>query len=171
MIVIEHKLRDIIDTFPEVELSGSNTMVKPFFSWGTKEALDKYIKGYKSSCYPLIWLMPSEEIENRRAELVTSNLTLIIATLEVEQELYNAQRYVKSFDKTLLPLSEMLKKSFDLSSNTRLVSPENIRQYKFPNYSEEGEDGNKLIDLWDAIKIEVEVEFNNNCFKPITWQD
>ena len=69
MIIVEHKLRDVFNTIPEVLLNGSNTTVKPFFSWGDKKALDKYIKGYQSNCYPLIWLLPSEESEDRRQKL------------------------------------------------------------------------------------------------------
>ncbi len=167
MIVTEHKLREIFNSLPEVLLHNSNVKVKPFFSWGDKLALDKYIKGYQSNCYPLIWLLPSEEVENRRANTITRRCVFIIATLETNVELYNAERYVGSYDNTLNPLAEYVKESIDRSSNVRLVDPTDITQFKQPNYSDEEDNG--TIDLWDATRLEIEIEFNNECFKPISW--
>lgn len=167
MIVIEHKLREIFGTIPEVLLHGSNVTVKPFFSWGDKLALDKYIKGYQSNCYPLIWMLPSKETEDRRANTITTRCVFILATLETNVELYNAERYVNSYDNTLNPLNEYVKQSLDLSATTRIVNPKEIEQFKRPNYSDEEDNG--TIDLWDAIRLEIEVEFNDNCFKQIRW--
>ena len=168
MIIVEHKLREVFNSLPEVLLHNSNVAKKPFFSWGDKLALDKYIKGYKSNCYPLIWLLPSEEKEDRRANTITRRCVFIIATLETNVELYNAERYVGSYDNTLNPLAEYVKESLDKGSNTRLVDPKDVKQFKQPNYSDEEDNG--TIDLWDAIRLEMDVEFNSNCFKPLIWQ-
>ena len=169
MIIVEHKLRDVFNTIPEVLLNGSNTTVKPFFSWGDKKALDKYIKGYQSNCYPLIWLLPSEESEDRRNNKITRKCVFILATLEVNVELYNAERFVNSYDNTLNPLSEYIKKSLDLSATTTILNVDSIKQFKQPNYSDEGDNG--TIDLWDAIRLEIEIEFNDNCFRQIRWEE
>jgi hypothetical protein len=172
MIVIEHKLAEIFDGIPEISLSGTNTTKKASFSWGSKEDLDAYIKESGSNCYPLIWLLPSEEKDNRRADTMTSRCVFILATLEMDRSKFNGSRWMDSFNETLNPLSEYIKKALDLSATTILIDPEDVTQLKKPNYSEvdrgEKSDGG-TIDLWDAIRLEVEVEFNNNCFKSIRW--
>lgn len=170
MIVKEHILNEIFNTIPDVPLNGTNTTKKLSFSWGSKEDLDAYIKESESNCYPLVWLLPSEDKEDRRANTMTSRCVFIVATLEMDREKFNGSRYMDSFATTLNPLCEYIKESFDLASTTTMVDPENIVQFKKPNYSDGDRGEGGTIDLWDATRLEIEIEFSgNNCFKQIQW--
>lgn len=169
MIVKENMLGQMIEGIPEVSLNNSNVTKSPSFGWGTKETLDRYIQKAESNCYPLVWLLPSEEIENRKANILTSNCVFIIATLEVRTELFNGSRLLNSFDKTLNPLAEYVKKGVELSNNMRIVNADSVRQFKHPNYSETNEEDGGTIDKWDALKLEFEIEFTDNCYKQIQW--
>lgn len=166
MIVVEERLRELFDLIPEIQVNSSN-LKKPVFSWGKKEELNRWVEAYDSGTYPLIWLLPAEESHNNFSDLSTRRIVLILATLETRRELFNAQRYQGSYKNVLNPLTDYVIKAFQKSSITRLINANDITIFKEPNYSEREENG--TIDLWDAVRIECEVEFNNNCLTTIKW--
>lgn len=166
MIVIEDRLTELFSLIPEIQINSINSK-KPVFSWGEKEELNRWIELYDSSLYPLIWLLPSKDTHNLQSNLVEKNVSLIIATLETRDELLNPQRYKGSFQSVLNPLTDYVLQALENSSITRLVNPSNVDILKKPNYSDREENG--TIDKWDAVRIDCEVEFNNNCLRNIQW--
>lgn len=167
MIVIEERLRDLFNLIPNIQVNASNSL-KPKFSWGKKEELNRYIKLNKSKSYPLIWLLPNVDIFNYSSKLVTRKCSFVIATLETRDELLNAQRYQGSYKNTLNPLTNYVVQALTNSSITRVVSTE-IEILKEPNYADKEESG--TIDKWDAVRVECEVEINNFCLKPLKWRE
>ena len=169
MIVVEHKLVELFNQIPEVYISGTNVSKTPTFGWGNKEELEKFIKGFKSDLYPLIWLLITPETHNIRNNTVSKNCVFILASLELNTERYNAERFVNNYAETLNPLTEYVLHALDTSSITTVTDLNNIKVLKEPNYSETENDG--VIDKWDAVRLEIDVEFNNNCLKQIKWQE
>lgn len=167
MIVVEHRLRDLVNSMPSIFINDSNEL-KPFFGWGNKDELNRTLEEYQSSVYPLIWLLPSLDSYDFKAKRVERNCSFIIATLETKKDLLNADRYNYNFDIVLNPLTSLLVSGLRKSSITRMVS-QRVEVFKEPNYSEIEKDG--VIDLWDAVRIDCTVEFNNNCLRAIKWQD
>ena len=167
MIVVEDRLRDLFNQIPEVRKNANNTN-KPFFSWGKKEELNKYVlKTDESVLYPLIWLLPSNDDYNSLSERVNKKVTLIIATRETREELFNPQRLKGSYEQVLNPLLDYIIQALQNSSITRITNNDSISIFKEPNYSDNSENG--VIDKWDAIRLECDVEFNNNCLNTIKW--
>lgn len=167
MIVTEHRLRDLVGLIPSIRINDSNNL-KPFFGWGNKDELNRTLKEYKSSIYPLIWLLPGKDDYNYKSEKVIKDCSFIIATLETKEDLLNPTRYEYNFKIVLNPLTSLLIEGLRKSSITRVIS-DNIGIFKQPNYSEIEKDG--VIDLWDATRIDCKIEINNNCLRDIKWQD
>jgi hypothetical protein len=160
MIVTEHRLRDLVNLFPSLLINGNERSI--FFGWGTKDELLRTQKEYMSSIYPLIWLLPTNEKYNTKTKKTVKNCVFIISTIEDSKEYLNSDRYIRSFDYVLNPLADRLVECIDKSNVTRLLSEVDI--LKYPNYSDES------LDSWDALKLEIEVEFNDNCIREIKWQ-
>lgn len=163
MIVVEHRIRDIIATMPEIRINDTVSN-NPFFHWGGKAELNRYLKAQAAggtNPYPLIWLLPSNTIQSGRGRQATKTCEFIIATREPREELFNDQRYVQSFDTILNPTTDKLIQGLKKSSISTVLNE--YETFNFPNYAEN--DKNFTIDLWDAIKLTIEVEFNDNCLK------
>ena len=159
MLVSEDILTQGFALLPEMKYTSTENR-KPFFSWGDKEELDRYIIESKSNNYPLIWLLPSKDVYNQVNGFLTKKVSLVLATLETRTELFNGQRLNLSYDQTLNPLVENVKYYLDNASNLLLTS--DIDLFKHPNYS-------GATDKWDAIKMDFEIEINNNCLQSISW--
>ena len=175
MIVTEHRIRDIVAEIPGFDLNKNYLGVKPKFGWGDKFELDRYLSLKKSDSYPLIWLLPSKENHSEDFRLCQKNCTLIIAMLEKDIDLFNDQRYLKSYDLVLNPLTEYLVEGIRQANITWINEDEdNWNIEKRPNYSESkygkpDETSNGTIDLWDAVELNCNVEFNNEPLKKIIW--
>ena len=168
MIVVEERLTELFAQLPEIQINPTN-LNKPFFSWGKKEELNRYVeKTEENVLYPLIWQLPTEESYNRLSELTETKLILIVATRETRGELYNPQRWEGSFKQVLNPLAEYIIQALENGSTTRIIDIDDISIFKEPNYSDNSENG--VIDKWDAIRLECNVEFNDNCLKTIKWK-
>lgn len=170
LIVTEHKIRDIINQFNPVIINGISK--QPYFSWGKKEELNRFIIGYNNQDeqpYPLIWLLPSPDKHNILSGYCEKDVSLVIATLETRKDLYNAERYTISYDNVLNPLCNTIIEAFQSASTTRIIDPSSISIYKEPNYTDQEQSA--TIDLWDAIRIDLKIEFNNNCLNAIKWMN
>ncbi|QIG62282.1 hypothetical protein [Tenacibaculum phage JQ] len=164
MIVVEDRIESIVNQFPAITINSTNFSC--YFGFGNETELNRYITNSNSNNYPLVWLLPSVDNQNINQGLVTKNVSIIIATLEVREDLMNPQRYGASFQYILNPLTDYLIQGLRNSSISRMVS-EVVNVTKFPNYTQsEG----SVIDKWDAVRIDCEVEFNNNCLRDIVWQ-
>jgi hypothetical protein len=169
MRIVEHIIRAIVDTIPEIQLNG-NLSAKPKFHWGDEKELNRYIALKNEESYPLIWLLPdSDKSEVWDGRRVVRDCTFIIATREVRKELFNDQRYIKTFDLVLNPLTENLIYGLSTSNITDRMN-EGWTITKFPNYSADSE-ANGTIDYWDAIKLDISIRFYGDvqCLKPILY--
>lgn len=171
MIVVEHVIRSIIDMIPEIELNPSVTQ-KAKFHWGDEKELNRYIKTKKDNSYPLIWLLPSEDSYEgaSKSQVVLKDCSFVIATRETRKDLFNDERYIKTFDLVLNPLTEKLIHGLTSSNITdRIGNDWTIN--RFPNYSADSEE-NGTIDLWDAIRLDISIRFNQsvNCLRQINYE-
>jgi len=169
MIVTEHVIRAIVGTIPSIQLNPS-LLAKAKFHWGDEDELNRYIQLKKEDSYPLIWLLPSpDNYEGSLGQEVVKECTFIIATRETRKDLFNDQRYIKSFDLVLQPLTNYLVHGLTVSTITDRTN-DAWEIMKFPNYSADS-DKNGTIDIWDAIKLTIEVRFKSNikCLKTINY--
>jgi hypothetical protein len=171
MIVVEDSLTEIIKYIPKVQINVSIAS-KAQFIWGDANELNRYIASKKSNSYPLIWLLPSEDIyEGSKGQTVDKECTFIIATRETRTDLLNAERYRNSFKWVLNPLTANLIHGLS-SSNITSRSGEEYQILKLPNYSDD-QIKNGTIDLWDAISLKINIRFTNNVenLKPIIYEN
>ena len=165
MIVSEHRLREIVATMPEIRLNDSISN-KPFFHWGDKVELNNYLKTKEEAPYPLIWLLPTVDNYINRGKRLSKSCEIIIATQESRKDLFNDQRYILSFDTILNPTTDKLIQGLTKASISSVFGDWEV--FKFPNYSEADKD-NVTIALWDAVKLTIEVEFNDGCLGTIIY--
>jgi hypothetical protein len=169
MIVVEHTIKEIVDTIPAIQIN-SELLAKPKFHWGDEDELNRYVQLMKEGSYPLIWLLPSpDNYEGSLGQDVIKECSFIIATRETRQEMFNNERYKTSFDIVLQPLTDNLIHGLSVSTATSRIG-DKWEIMKFPNYSAESQK-NGTIDLWDAISLTIDVRFNSNlkCLKTISY--
>lgn len=169
MIVAEHSIRDIVNLMPLIQMNPSLSL-KPKFHWGDEQELNRYIELQKENSYPLIWLLPSVDNHNgSKYQKLDKECSFIIATRETRKELFNDQRYIKSFDLVLNPLADYLVHGLTTSNISERIEND-FDLFKHPNYSAVSEK-NGTIDIWDAIKLDIKIRFKNNinCLKPIYY--
>ena len=109
MIITEYSIKSIVETIPAVVLNPTVTLT-PRFHWGDEKELNRYIQMKKEDSYPLIWLLPSPDIYiGGRLQFVSKECSFVIATRETRTDLFNDQRYTKTFEHVLNPLVNLLK--------------------------------------------------------------
>ena len=171
MIVVEERLRELFDLIPEIYVK-NGVSNKPAFSWGDKLALNQFLTvAYKDSSfktYPLIWLLPSEDSYNNSVDILDRRVSLVLATLETRKDLLNDHRLQGTYKNTLNPLTEYVIQALNNGSIINYISPL-INILKSPNYSIN--EDNESIERWDAVRIDLDVQFNNKCLNPIKWQN
>lgn len=165
MIISEHRIRDIIATIPEIRLNDDFTLF-PKYHWGDEKELNRWIQEVKEDAYPLIWLLPSPDNYKGNGKELEKNCEFIIATREKQEDLFNDARYINSFDTVLNPLTEKLIHGLKVSTISDLINQEWTIN-KYPNYS--NADKNGTIDLWDALKLNIKVRFNDSCLNTISY--
>lgn len=160
MIVPEHILRDdVVSNLSTIRINDNNTL-SPKFGWGDEKELNRWLsKKAAEDIYPLVWLLPSKNEHKLRGRVVEKNCEIIIATLENKKDLFNDQRYIKSFDVVLRPLIDSFIKQFNIITTADIISKD-WDTFDFPNYS--NADKNGTIELWDAIKLTIKIKFTNN---------
>lgn len=159
MIVPEEILRAIVATMPAIQIN-ANYSNNPQFGDGDDMELNRWLKLKKEAAYPLIWLLPNKEKHLNYGVECDRECQFVIATRETNKDLYNAERYQKSFKVVLLPVCENLINALKVSSVTDLISTD-WEIIKAPNYTKN--DKNATIDLWDALKLTVKVKFKELC--------
>jgi hypothetical protein len=169
LIVTEHIIRAIVETIPAIRLNDAVSQ-KAKFHWGDEKELNRYIQLKKEDSYPLIWLLPSDDdYEGATGQEVVKDCTFIIATREDDESLFNDQRYIKTYDTVLNPLTDYLIHGLTVSSISERIG-NNWKIRKFPKYSA-GSENNATIDLWDATRLTIRIRFNGHldCLKDISY--
>lgn len=167
MIVPEKIIAEIVATIPAIQVN-AYMLLSPKYGDGDKKELNRWLSKKKDeNAYPLVWLLPAKEDHQFYGKELVRKCQFIIATRESNEDLFNSERYLKAFDIVLLPLTEMLIQGLTRSQKTSLVG-QDWTISKYPNYSEVDE--NFTIDLWDALKLDIEIRFNNNkCLGTINY--
>lgn len=165
MIVFEERLAELLNTLPNVEVN--NTSYPVYFNWGTNDVLNKFLSVAKNSVYPLIWLVNGEDSYDVTRKEVSRNARLIIAIQKASVDLFNPDWYQTDYKLVLNPLAENVVKALDRSSISRIANEYQIQRY--PNYTQNNAD-NATVDVWNALTIDIEIVFNNNCLKPFKYE-
>ena len=162
MIVVEDKLKAILDQLPLVPLSTTG-LFKPVFMWGSQRDLIATLKLYKSSQkpYPLVWLItPYKETHDRLKKRVdVENMSIILAVPNNSQML-PIQRLETSFKQVLIPLFENVQ---DLFRKASTVSSDQV--YGIEKHYNYGGDDQKtgITDIWDVLKFDINMQINDRC--------
>ena len=166
----EKILTELFGLLPDATFGNGNT-AKIDFSWGSQQDLNKYIKlkGNKRK-YPLIWLVNTKWQENRLGKTMKSRIRLILAINSTKMENINPTIWDTDFEETLNPIKENVLTALTKSGRT-ILNQTTIDIERLPNYSEEGTNKTKTIDIWNAIVIDCDVEINHNstCFNQINF--
>ena len=170
MIIVEDKIKAIVELVPVIQVNATYSS-KPKFHWGDRHELIKYLKIKKDNAYPLVWLMLGEDEHFDNGLLCTRDCVFVIATRETNKDLLYDDRFLKSYQTVLNPVLKNLVDALKNSSTTRLVDG-SYRVERKPDYTEsyyKNDNDNYTVDLWDAIRLSISVEFNSNCLNPIKW--
>ena len=171
LIIPEHQLRDIISQMPQIDYGGAIGERVIRFGWGTKKQLNAYLCKKKDDSYPLIWLLnPRTKTYKDQSSLVDRDCNLVIATLETRKYMDAMQRFNASFEIVLNPICDLLMQGIRSASTTRFLNDDVQNINDFPDYSEEGNTSKGgSIEMWDAIRFDCRIEFNNSCLNNIKW--
>jgi hypothetical protein len=163
-IIVEDRLRDIFKYLKPIVGSDSEDYY-PIFKGGDEEELYAFfMESLRNVNYPLIWLvMPYEENHTNRGKSVV-NLTLILA-VETSPELRTSERMDLVFKPRLYPLLDNILDCLRVSNISSIDGDYTI--IKYPNYKNSVDKDGSVIDVWDAIRLEVEVTFNDKCLREI----
>jgi hypothetical protein len=171
MIVVENRLRDMINVLPLMSNS-SGEFFNVKFSFGDDKELMNYLIEKRGEIYPLIWyIYPT--METHKNNHVTISEAQFILAVKSNDHYLNQERFSTNYKNFLVPLFDnfiyLLKKSNIVNLN------EEIKVVKFPNYSNEKLPGNreslkssekhKTFDIWDALKVTLDMQISNRCFK------
>jgi len=156
MIVVEDKLAQAFDLLPEIQ------GFKPRYESGNDIHLNKYLKEMADSSkspYPLIYQVSNKDEGNNIDSTTKSRLVFVLATREKKTELLNSNRLKMSFKNVLIPLCENM---FTLFNKAGIfIWDGTYTVEKFYNYGD-GEN-NKTIDIWDALRLTIDLGINENC--------
>lgn len=165
-IIVEERLREMFAFLPQIP-NVNAVLFTPVFKVGDKkELLAFFAESTQNSNYPLVWLdMPYEEEHFNRKKVEIQNMNLILA-VETNAEMRYSERLETVFKPRLYPLLDSILDVFTVSNTLSYDS--NFRVAKFGNYSDtaEGDEGT-FPDLWDAIKLTLDVEINDTCLRTI----
>ena len=170
MIIVEERLKELFATLPDSVYQGSSYPVS--FDFGSHKDLLRFMNSerkFKGGVqYPLIWLeTPIERVNFRNNDVELSGLTLVLATLS-NSEQSNSQRLETTFKPTLNPLYDNVIKALSKSGFTQIVNNSNVTQTNYYNYGVD-ENENQTTDIWDAIKIDLDLIMGNECLRCINY--
>ena len=108
--------------------------------------------------YPLIWLETPVEFKSNNI-FVESEITLVVATIS-NSALTNRERTDITFATTLDPLIDNIISAVNAYKGTTLDKNTIVTKKYFKFDSDES---NKATDIWDAIKLKFDMNFNKDC--------
>jgi len=165
-IKVEDRLREMFAYLPDIVGQDTNSYPPLFKAGDQKELIAFFNQSQGNSNYPLIWLdMPFIEKHLNRKRVEVIGLVLILA-VETNSEMLYDERLLTTFANTLYPLLDSVLDCFTVSNTLSYDS--NYEIIKYGNYSDQAEGGEgEFVDIWDAIKLTVDVEINDTCLRPI----
>ena len=165
-IVVEDRLKAIFNYIPDFTDDDNNDF-KVVFRSGTHKELIAWLKqNQQTSNYPLIWLeQPYEETHINRKRVKLDQMKLVLA-VETNSAMLSGERLETTFKPFLYKLVDYIIDVLTVSNISSI--PGEFKITKFENFSD-SENGEiaKITDLWDAIKLTVDIELNDNCLREI----
>ena len=170
MIIVEERLKELFATLPDITVGQSSYPVS--FDFGSHKDLLRFMNSerkFKGGVqYPLIWLeTPFDRDIKRNGNVNISGLTLILATLSNSQQ-SNTERLENTFKPTLIPLSQLVLESLRKGGFTQIINDGQRKETNFYNYGVD-ENENQTTDIWDVIKIELDIIMDNRCLRCINY--
>lgn len=164
MIVVEERVRELIDTLPLMLIDGVE--FKVVYDFGHEDDLTILLK-QEIQKYPLIWLETGfTESHNTQKTEVDVTLSFKLATSGFSSTLLNQVRLRTTFKDVLFPLLDNLEKCFK-RANTVLTIESTSDIEKFYNYGQDKE--SETTAIWDALTFDVDLKFNNDCLRPFSY--
>lgn len=166
-IVVEEKLKELFSLIPSrsfTDINDKEIQVKaPTYHFGDTKECNALLKSKNLNVYPLIFQTSTSETQSPKANSVTTDIVLVLATQNKKVQLLNTQRWETSYKNILMPLVEDVFKALNESGiilwNTEFTLD------KQPNYSEStAKDANAFIDIVDAVIFRATITiFGNRC--------
>lgn len=156
MIIVEDRFEQAFEQLPKIQ------GFRPKYESGNDHHLNKYLKAMNDdseSPYPLIYQVSNKDDGNNNTRTTEGTFVFILATKEKQTELLNSNRLKMSFKNVLIPLTENILTLFKKAGIFNWDGNYTIE--KFYNYGD-GEQ-NKTTDIWDAIRLTVNLEINSRC--------
>ena len=170
MIIVEERLKELFATLPDITVGQNSYPVS--FDFGSHKDLLRFMNSKRKFeggvQYPLIWLeTPFERDIMRNGQVNLSGLTLILATLSNSQQ-SNSARLENTFKPTLIPLSKLVLESLRKGGFTQIINDGQRKETNFYNYGV-NEEESQTTDIWDVIKIELDVIMDSKCLQCINY--
>lgn len=179
MIHPEGRMGELFATLPALSYKGKD--YPPIYSFGTQKDLYKFLNMKRKevsstgtgNIYPIIWLetpITPKGSNNRvsfKMELITAVLTTSAMT--------NEQRLADSFKLQLVPLFEDIMTALKRSGFTEIlrergrISEEYIETTKYFNYGTSTDDDHQTTDIWDAMKIGLDIAMTDQCLRTFNY--
>ncbi len=154
-------LADVLDNLPQMNIDG--IFYTPIFDYGSHEDLIKFLrlknKGNVKNVYPLIWLETPVSFEYTSTIFEVGSLSFVVATIS-NATLSNRERTDGTFEITLDPLVKTIVKELR-AKPWFSIAEETIVTTKYFKYDSDNE--NYTPEIWDAIKLELDISINKNC--------
>ena len=165
-VIVEDRLKEMFAYLPTMLGADANLYPVVFKSGDQKELLAFFQQSQGKTNYPLLWLeMPYQEKHINRKRVDVDRLSLILA-VETNAEILNSERLENTFKPILYPLLDRVLDVFTVSNTLDYDS--NFEIMKFSNYSDQAEgEAGTFADIWDAIKLTLDVSINDNCLREI----
>lgn len=177
MIIVEDRFEEMIEVMPLMKNSQSKNKdieYKVNFGFGDDKELMNFIVAHKNKTitYPLIWLvMPYKEVHSKKT-VKLDRISFILA-VETNDKMFNRERFNTTYKNVLVPLYDNFRELLEKANIVNLA--EEVEVWKYPNYSNEKLPGNretlksseknKTFDIWDAIKVTMNIKLTDNCFR------
>lgn len=155
---VEETLKAIFEQLP------NRTVRKPVYHFGDGKEANRFIAESKFAVYPLIYQTSTDEIQTEK--WIETDLELVIATQNLNVEMFNTERWATSYRNVLMPLVQDIQGAFEQSGVIIPSSGSNLSYSlsKRPNYSEtESKEKNAFVDIVDAIVMRVGIRITEGC--------
>lgn len=162
--VFEQRLGELVEVLPLVTIN--ETDFKVMYNWGTIEVLKQYLTN-NPSAYPLVWLVPTKTTNNTVQKTTKARATIAIATKSDKQHEFNGFIYDTDYRIILDVIESNLVKALQSSSISNVL--DEYESEKMPNYLVTLSEKQTPIDIWNATFIDIEIEFNKYCLRPIIF--
>jgi len=160
MIVFEDELARIIEVLPTPII---NEIDKPiFFNWGTETVLANYLTLSRGENFPLIWLAEGQDTNDLREPSVSRNARIVILYQSQAPSEFNPYQHEWDYNVILQPIADNLLTALTQSGISR-YDDKTLKSQRVKNYSMNTTE-DSLVFICNAIVIDVDLTFTDNCF-------